>query len=197
MSSVLSLVADPIQQFRAWFDEAVAAGQPEPEAFALATSSAGRPSVRFVLLRGVDERGFVFYTNLNSRKGREVEAEPEAAAAFRWWALGRQVRVGGTVEVVDALEADRYFAARPRGAQLGAWASAQSEVLGRWSDLEDRVAAEHVRFAGGEVPRPPWWGGLRIRPEELEFWQGRADRLHERHLYTRSAGGWRRSMLYP
>jgi pyridoxamine 5'-phosphate oxidase len=173
-------------QFRAWFAGAHAAGQPEPEAAALATATAeGVPSVRFVLMRGFDERGPVFFTNGNSRKGREMEANPVAAAVFRWKLVDRQVRVSGPVAPVTAAESDAYFAGRDRGSQLGAWASAQSEPLASREELELRLAEVSGRFAGGEVPRPPWWGGYRISPVEFEFWQHGEDRLHDRFLYLR------------
>lgn len=189
---------DPIVGFQRWFDEAGAAGEPEPEAMALATSSLeGVPAVRFVLLRGVDDRGFVFYTNLHSRKGREMAANATAALAFRWYRCGRQVRVAGTVSVVDGSESDRYFAGRGRGAQLGAWASAQSEPIASRADLDARLEEMTARFAGGDVPRPAWWGGFRVWPTEMEFWQNRPDRLHDRFRYHRSPHGWSMQRLNP
>ncbi|MGH9054739.1 MAG: pyridoxamine 5'-phosphate oxidase [Acidimicrobiales bacterium] len=189
---------DPIEQFRIWLEHARAAGQPEPDAMALATTGAGgKPAVRYVLLRGLDQRGFVFYTNAHSRKGRELAANPTAALAFRWWTVGRQVRVSGPVSPVEPTESDAYFANRPRGAQLGAWASAQSELLGSRADLDRSLAAVTTRFAGRDVPRPPWWGGLRVRPIEVEFWQGRADRLHDRLRYRLAAGRWWVQRLSP
>jgi pyridoxamine 5'-phosphate oxidase len=189
---------DPIRQFLTWFDEAVAAGQPEPEAMALATATAdGEPSVRFVLLRGIDERGFVFYTNRRSRKGRDLAANPRAALVFRWWTVERQVRVAGPVVPVAPAESDGYFRTRSRGAQLGAWASAQSEPLESRAGLERRFEDLASRFAGEDVPRPPWWGGFRVEPVEVEFWQGRQDRLHDRLAYQASAGLWLIQRLYP
>ncbi len=189
---------DPINQFQRWFDEAKAAGQPEPEAMALATSTAsGEPSVRFVLLRGLDHRGFVFYTNTNSRKGLELAANPVAALAFRWWTLERQVRVSGPVDVVDVEESDAYFRTRPRGAQLGAWASAQSDVLADRAVLEQEVEAVTTRFEGREVLRPPWWGGYRVRPLAVEVWQGQPDRLHDRVRYQWVGTRWRLERLSP
>ena len=189
---------EPIRQFGRWFDEAVAAGQPEPEAMALATATpAGEPSLRFVLLRGIDERGFVFYTNERSRKGREMAANPRVALTFRWWTVERQVRVAGTAAPVEPSEADAYFKSRPRGAQLGAWASAQSAVLPSRAALDEQLGAVTERFAGREVPRPSWWGGFRIRPAEVEFWQGRRDRLHDRLAYSRVGGEWQVQRLSP
>lgn len=189
---------DPIVQFGRWFDTAVQAGQPEPEAMALATAGAGGfPSVRWVLMRGFDQRGLVFYTNQHSRKGREIADNPRGTAGFRWWAVGRQVRWSGDIVPLDAAESDAYFAGRPRGSQLGAWASPQSEVLEGRSDLDDRYEVVSLQFAGREVPRPPWWGGYRLPPTEIEFWQARPDRLHDRLRYLRSADGWRLERLSP
>jgi len=189
---------DPIEQFRRWISEAKAAGQPEPEAMALATATAGgAPSVRFVLMRGVDERGFVFYTNERSRKGLEMAANPLVSLAFRWWALERQVRVEGRAVVVDPDQSDAYFATRPRGAQLGAWASAQSETLRRRADLDESLEAVTARFAGSEVPRPPWWGGFRVEPSVVELWQGRPDRLHDRLRYSLNGTTWEIDRLSP
>jgi pyridoxamine 5'-phosphate oxidase len=189
---------DPIRVFQRWFDEARAAGEPEPEAMALATSSAdGVPSNRFVLLKGFDQEGFVFYTNSRSQKGREMAANPRTALAFRWARVNRQVRVAGTVAALEATESDAYFATRSRGAQVGAWASAQSEVLESRAALDHEVAIVTRRFAGGEVPRPPWWGGFRVHPVEIEFWQGRLDRLHDRLVYREVGGRWRIYRLNP
>jgi pyridoxamine 5'-phosphate oxidase len=188
---------DPIAQFGRWFEEAVRAGVPLPNAMALATAGAdARPSVRHVLLRGLDARGFAFYTNLDSRKGRELAENPYAALVFLWKRLDRQVTVRGRVERVSDAESDVYFADRPRGAQLGAWASPQSQVLASREDLERRVREVDARFPHA-VPRPPNWGGLRLVPDELEFWQGREDRLHDRFRYARSAEGWRIERLAP
>ena len=196
------LDSDPIRQFQRWYDDATAAGQPEPEAMALATSTTdGEPSVRFVLLRGVDERGFVFYTNGRSRKGRDIIANPLAALVFRWWVVERQVRVAGPVEPVDPSESEAYFRTRPRGAQLGAWASAQSETVENRGALERRFEEAASRFGGQEIPRPPWWGGFRVRPIEVEFWQGRPNRLHDRLAYRirdgAEGGGWTIQRLNP
>lgn len=184
--------------FARWFSEARDSGEPEPEAMALSTAGAGGvPSCRFVLLKAADERGFVFYTNYRSAKGRELDANPVAALAFRWQILGRQVRAVGAVQVLSAGESDSYFATRPRGARLGAWASPQSQVLAGRSQLERRVEEVTRRYAGTEVPRPPWWGGLRVVPDAVEFWQGRADRLHDRFRYQRDDGGWIVQRLAP
>ena len=189
---------DPIEAFRSWWDDAFERGQPEPEAAALATATPeGHSSVRFVLLRGFDRRGFVFYTNGRSRKGSEMAATGWASMAFRWAAVNRQVRVAGPVAEVDPKESDDYFDSRPRGSQLGAWASVQSEELGSRAELEARLADVDARYLGRPVPRPPWWGGYRIDPVEIEFWQQGEYRLHDRFRYTRSAGTWSLQRLHP
>ncbi len=189
---------DPIRQFQLWFEDAKNAGEPEPEAMALATSTlSGEPSNRFVLLKGLDARGFVFFTNGRSRKGRDIAANPRAALAFRWWTVERQVRVSGSVAPVDPTESDAYFKTRPVGAQLGAWASAQSELVSNRAALEQNLRAAVERFAGRDVPRPPWWGGFRVRPTDVEFWQGRRDRLHDRLCYRLVGGQWRVQRLNP
>jgi pyridoxamine 5'-phosphate oxidase len=190
---------DPFRQFRSWFAQAEATGVPQPEAMTLATATPdGWPSARVVLLRGQDERGFVFFTNYLSRKGKELAANGRAALVFFWEALQRQVRVEGVVEVVTAEESDQYFRGRPRGHQLGAWTSYQSQVLAGRDVLEADLAELTARFADGEVPRPPHWGGFRVVPETIEFWQGRLNRLHDRLRYRRvSPGGWVVERLAP
>jgi pyridoxamine 5'-phosphate oxidase len=191
---------DPVAQFRAWLADAELAGVPLPNAMAVATADTkGRPSVRNVLLRGVDGRGFAFYTNRESRKGRQLISNPHAGLVFLWKELDRQVQITGPVEQVDDAESDAYFATRPRDAQLGAWASRQSEVLTGRGELEERLAEFDERFPA-EVPRPPNWGGFRVRPATVEFWQGRRHRLHDRFLYAAdpdSASGWRVERLSP
>jgi pyridoxamine 5'-phosphate oxidase len=193
--------SDPIARFVKLFDEAKRIPPevwPEPTAFALGTvDAAGRPAVRILLLKSVDEHGFVFYTNFDSRKGRDLLATQLAALCFHWPHLEQQVRVEGKAERVSDAEADAYFATRPRGSQIGAWASIQSQPLPQPSDLEARVAEMEQRFAGQPVPRPPHWSGFRVVPDRIEFWRGMPSRLHERELYTRSDGKWRVERLYP
>jgi len=197
--SEADLDPDPILQFRAWLDRALADDPLDPTAMVLATADReGRPSARVVLLKGVDERGFVFYTNYLSRKGREVEENPHAALVFFWPALDRQVRVEGTVERTTREESEAYFKSRPLGSRLGAWASPQSEVIAGREGLEERLRELEGRFASGEVPLPEFWGGYRLRPDRVELWQGRPSRLHDRFRYTRLAeGGWRIERLSP
>jgi len=193
------LLPDPIALVRRWLAEAQAAGVEQHDAMTLATATSdGRPSARAVLLKGIDARGFVFYTNYESRKAGELDANPHAALALLWIPLQRQVRVTGAVARVDPEESDAYFASRPRGSQLGAWASAQSRPLADREELERRWDALDERYGGGAVPRPPHWGGYRVEPDEIEVWQGRANRLHDRFAYTRApGGGWARERLQP
>lgn len=189
---------DPFRQFQHWYAEAHEAGEREPDAMALATAGAdGSPAVRFVLLKAADEKGFVFYSNWRSRKGRHLEENPRAALAFRWQLLERQVRVEGAATRMDASASDMYFATRPRAAQLGAWASAQSEPVASRADLDEHLEVVTARFAGREVPRPPWWGGFRVEPDRFEFWVSRPDRLHDRFEYCRDGGGWVIQRLNP
>jgi len=188
---------DALRQFEAWLQEAVSAGLPLPNAMTLATASArGVPSARVVLLKGVERGGFVFYTNYFSRKGRELDARPEASAVFLWSDLERQVRVEGRVEKVSPQDSDAYFATRPLGARLSAWASQQSERVADRPTLEESLKEMRNKY-GEAPPRPPHWGGYRLLPAQVEFWQGRADRLHDRLLYRRHANGWRIERLAP
>ncbi len=183
---------------RRWLDEAEAAGIRLPNAIALATADAGgRPSIRHVLLRGIEADGFVFYTNRGSRKGRELAENPRAAFALYWRELDRQVTVSGDVDEVPDARSDEYFASRPREARLGAWASRQSEPLASRDELLERYAEAERRFADADVPRPPYWGGYRIRPIAVEFWQGRLHRLHDRVRYEREGDGWSLRLLAP
>lgn len=191
---------DPIARFKTSYEAARSAipADHNPNAMVVSSVSAdGRPSSRYVLLKDVDERGFVFYTNLRSRKGLEIAANPEVALCFYWAPLEQQIRVEGRAEPVSAAEADGYFATRPRESQIGAWASDQSETLERPEDLPRRVAELTAKFGEGPVPRPPHWSGLRVVPVRIEFWKGRADRLHDRELYERLADGWAMRRLYP
>jgi pyridoxamine 5'-phosphate oxidase len=190
---------DPVAEFDRWFSQAQEAKVLEPNAMALATATRdGTPSVRMVLLKGFDERGFVFFTDYRSRKGAELAANPRAALAFYWGELERQVRITGTVELTSAQESEEYFRTRPRGSRLGAWVSHQSRVIPSRDLLESRLREVEERFPTEDVPLPPHWGGYRLRPEEVEFWQGREDRLHDRIRYVRkTGGGWRLERLSP
>jgi pyridoxamine 5'-phosphate oxidase len=188
---------EPLAVFRRWLDEAWK-GEANAHAMTLATSTLdGRPSARAVLLKGLDARGFVFYTNLESRKSAELAANPQAALCFLWKSLNRQVRVEGPVELVGNDEADAYFASRPRDSQIGAWASDQSRPLDSRAELERRVEAVSSRFGEGAVSRPPFWSGFRVVPQRIEFWQERPSRLHDRDLFTREGEKWRRQRLFP
>lgn len=188
---------NPFVQFDAWFKEALSAQLPEPNTMTLATADAeGRPSARIVLIKAVDERGFVFFTNYDSRKGRDLDANPHAALLFYWIELERQVRIEGRIEKTSAEESDRYFASRPLGSRIGAWASEQSAVIESRAVLEARERDVSARY-GEQPPRPPHWGGYRVVPDRIEFWQGRPSRLHDRLLYTRAAQAWSVSRLSP
>lgn len=192
------LAGDPLTQFRAWLSDAVATGQPDVNAMVLATADErGRPATRTVLLKGVDEHGFAFYTNRGSRKGRHLAVNPQAALTFFWAGLVRQVGVVGRVEVLDDETSDGYFASRPRGAQIGAWASRQSEPVVSRAAIEEARDAAAARFGGERIPRPPGWGGYLLVPDEVEFWQGRPDRLHDRLRYERGGDGWSVIRLWP
>jgi pyridoxamine 5'-phosphate oxidase len=193
------LAGDPLSQLARWLETAVASGAPSPNAMLLSSVDAdGQPQARYVLLRGLDDRGLVFYTNYASAKGRELDAHPRAAATFGWLDVHRQVRVTGPVVRVDAAESDAYFASRPRATQIGSWASDQSEPVADRAALLGRVADAERRFAGRPVPRPPHWGGYRLAAAVVEFWQGQPDRLHDRLRYRRDAGGgWAIDRLSP
>lgn len=190
---------DPVVQWHRWYDDAVEAGLPEPNAMSVATVDAdGMPDARLVLVRDVTTTGLTFFGNYSSAKGRQIDGAPVAAAVFPWIGLHRQVRVRGTVERVSGADSGEYFASRPRGSQLGAWASAQSSPLDDRAQLERQVAEAEARFAGGDVPRPDHWGGWRIVPVAWEFWQGRPSRLHDRFRYTPlPASGWAITRLSP
>jgi pyridoxamine 5'-phosphate oxidase len=192
------LAPDWLTQFERWLGDATAAGLPEPNAMIVASSDAdGRPNARTVLLKGLDERGFVFYTNYGSTKGRELGANPYASLVFPWHAISRQVRASGPVTRVDRAETEAYFGSRPRESQLGAWASDQSRVVPDRAYLDQAYAQAAKRFSDEPVPAPPHWGGLRVSPDSVEFWQGRTGRLHDRLRYRRTADGWTVERLAP
>lgn len=193
------LLPDPIALAQRWFADAQASEIEQHDAMTLATATPdGRPSARAVLLKGIDARGFAFFTNYESRKAAELDANPHAALMLLWVPLQRQLRVTGGVERLSDEESDAYFATRPRGSQLGAWASQQSRPLPDRAELEHRWAALDVRYGGGAVPRPPHWGGYRVVPDEIEVWQGRTNRLHDRFAYVRTPdGGWKHERLAP
>lgn len=191
---------DPFEQFATWFEEAIAAELPEPNAMTLATASPdGRPSARIVLLKDVNSQGFTFFTNYASQKGQQLAANAQAALVFLWLGLERQVRIEGVVEKISAAASDAYFASRPRDSQLGAWASAQSRVVADRASLEQQLAALEQQYANAEIPRPEHWGGFRVVPDLIEFWQGRPSRLHDRLCYQRSGPNqpWQRDRLAP
>ncbi|MBH8573644.1 pyridoxamine 5'-phosphate oxidase [Nostocaceae cyanobacterium CENA369] len=190
---------NPFIQFQKWFDQALAAQLTEPNAMTIATAMPdGKPSARMVLLKDFDERGFVFFTNYNSRKGQELAENPQAALVFWWAELERQVRISGHVEKVSENESDKYFHSRPANSRLGAWVSNQSEVIESREVLEQRLQEFHSKYENQEIPRPPHWGGLRVIPTEIEFWQGRSSRLHDRLLYTRlHDNSWKIERLSP
>ncbi len=193
-----TVASDPCVQFERWFEAARASAILDPGAMTLATVDAdGRPSARIVLLRGFDARGFVFYSNYQSRKGRALVATPEAALVWFWPPLERQIRIEGGVERISAVESDAYFSARPRGHRLAAWASSQSAIVPDRAALEREFASAETRFAEREVERPPHWGGYRVRPRRFEFWQGRPNRIHDRIAYEEAPNGWRIERLAP
>jgi pyridoxamine 5'-phosphate oxidase len=189
---------DPIVQFHEWFEKVIDADLHEPNAMILATATTdGKPSARTVLLKGYDERGFVFYTNYEGRKAKEIEANPACSLLFYWGELERQVRIEGRASRLSSEESDAYFAGRPRGSRLGAWASEQSRPVEDRSILEERVRALEAEYEGREIPRPTFWGGYRVEPDTIEFWQGRENRLHDRIVYHRSGRGWKIVRLQP
>lgn len=189
---------DPIAFFQRWFEDATASGLYLPDSMTLATATpGGAPSARMMLLKGVDHGGFVFFTNYESRKAQELLTNPRAVLVFHWAVLQRQVRIEGTAERLPPAESQAYFQTRPRGSQIGAWASQQSAELASREELDRRVEAYEAKFAGQDIPLPPFWGGFRLLPSQIEFWQGRLNRLHDRVRYTRDGQGWTVARLYP
>jgi pyridoxamine 5'-phosphate oxidase len=189
---------DPVAQFRVWFEKAIDADLHEPNAMILATATTdGKPSARTVLLKGYDERGFVFYTNYEGRKSGELEVNPMCALLFYWGELERQIRIEGRASRLSGEESDAYYTSRPRGSRLGAWASEQSRPVENRSLLEERLRALEKEYEGREIPRPPFWGGYRVNPHTIEFWQGRENRLHDRLVYHRTGGSWKIERLQP
>jgi pyridoxamine 5'-phosphate oxidase len=194
----LSVLSDPLAQFKYWFDEALKVEQPDPDAMTLSTATTdGHISARIVLLRGLDHRGFLFYTNYQSRKSCELMSNPRGALTFYWFSLNRQVRVEGIVEKVTRRESEEYFQTRPRGSQLGAWASPQSDVITSREALDQKLEEMESKFKEQPIPCPPYWGGFRVKPATIEFWQGRESRLHDRILYRLSDEKWQISRLAP
>lgn len=191
------LLENPLDQFEAWMKEAIAAGVAEPNAMDLSTVNDGRPSSRIVLLKGVDKRGFIFYTNYDSRKGKEMAVSPFVSLNFFWTLQARQVRIEGRAEKVSPEESDTYFASRPRESQIGAWASSQSSVIKNREMIEEKIAQMEKEYQGKDIPRPAHWGGYIVIPDRIEFWQGRPNRLHDRFLYEESPTGWMVFRLAP
>ena len=188
---------DPVKQFSLWYTEAIDSGIVEPSAMSLATTDESEIDIRTVLLKYFDDKGFIFYTNYESNKSRQIETKPEAALLFPWLALERQIKIVGSVEKVSRLESIKYFASRPKDSQIGAWASKQSSTISSRSILQSQFASMKRKFSSGEVPLPDFWGGYRVIPRTIEFWQGRESRLHDRFVYQRNKDGWTISRLSP